>query len=69
MDEDTAFRRYWQMQGTRLISLAAALLGVVIISGRLLDAPALGYVLLVAGAVGFFLLPALLAKRWREPDE
>ena len=67
-DEDLAKQRWSVLQLVRLGAAVIVLLGIVIISGRLIDIPAIGYALMVAGAFGFFALPAKLAKKWRSPD-
>ena len=67
--EELARSRFMKLQLIRLSGVAMAMLGAVIISGRLIDMPELGYVLLVLGAVEFFLLPNLVAKNWRTPDQ
>jgi len=37
---------------------------------RVLELPdVLGYVLLIAGLAGFFVMPTVLARRWRSPKE
>ena len=67
--EELARTRFMKLQLIRLGGVAMAMLGAVIISGRLIDLPELGYVLLVLGALEFFLLPNLVAKNWRSPDQ
>ena len=67
--EELARARFMKLQLIRLGGVAMAMLGAVIISGRLIDLPELGYVLLVLGALEFFLLPNLVAKNWRSPDQ
>ena len=67
-DEELAKKRWSILQLLRFGGALTVLLGIVVISGRLIDLPALGYVLLVAGAIGFFALPVTLAKRWKSPD-
>ena len=67
--EELARKRFMLLQLVRLGGAAMAMLGAVIISGRLIDMPELGYALLVVGALEFFLLPNIVAKNWRSPDE
>ena len=67
--EQRARQRFMLLQIVRLGGAAMAMIGAVIISGRLIDMPALGYALLVLGALEFFLLPNLIAKGWRTPDQ
>ncbi|WP_284124570.1 hypothetical protein [Parerythrobacter aestuarii] len=67
--EQLARKRFLILQLIRLSGAAMALFGAVIISGRLIDFPELGYLLLVLGAMEFFLLPNLISKSWRTPDQ
>ena len=66
---DPALPRFMAMQAARAAGAAIALLGVVMLSHRialLAWAPdALGDGLIVAGAVLFFAVPLILAKRWK----
>lgn len=64
-DDRLAARRFWLMQGCRLLALALVVTGVAAISEQGLDRPQLGYALLVLGAACFFALPLLLSKRWK----
>ena len=68
-DDELAKRRWGRLQLVRLGAALAVLLGIVIISGRLIAVPAIGYALLVAGAFGFFALPVMLAKKWKSPPQ
>jgi len=68
-DDELAKRRWGLLQLVRLGAALAVLLGIVIISGRLIAVPAIGYALLVAGAFGFFALPVMLAKKWKSPPQ
>ena len=69
MSADPALPRFVLLQVARLSGALCALLGVVILShgqpvlARVPDGA--GLVLFVAGAVGFFLVPVLLARRWK----
>lgn len=67
--EELARKRFMTLQLVRLSGVAIAMLGAVIISGRLIDLPELGYAMLVIGALEFFLLPNMIAKNWRSTDE
>ena len=67
--EKLARQRFMLLQLIRLGGAAMAMIGAVIISGRWIDMPMLGYALLVIGAVEFFVLPNLIAKGWRTPDQ
>lgn len=67
--EELARKRFMLLQIIRLGGAVMAMIGAVIISGRLIDMPMLGYVLLIVGAVEFFVLPNLIARGWRTPDQ
>ena len=67
--EKLARQRFMLLQLIRLGGAAMAMIGAVIISGRWIEMPMLGYALLVIGAVEFFVLPNLIAKGWRTPDQ
>lgn len=71
MDEREALarKRFFTLQMIRLSGAFLALLGAVIISGRLIDMPELGYVLLVLGALDLFLLPNIVSRSWRSKDQ
>ena len=66
--EQLARGRFMKLQLVRLGCVAMVMLGAAIIAGRILDTATPGYVLLVLGALGFFLLPNRMAKGWRTPD-
>ena len=65
---DPAIARYWMLQLMRVGGLLLVIGGVLILSGRVPGPEVLGYGLLVLGAVEFFFLPAMLARRWKSPD-
>ncbi|WP_435418399.1 hypothetical protein WAB17_02135 [Parerythrobacter aurantius] len=70
MDEAEALarKRFMVLQAIRLSGAVLALLGAIIISGRLIDIPAVGYVLLVVGALDLFLVPNIVSRQWRSKD-
>lgn len=67
--EELARKRFFVLQMIRLGGAFMALLGAVIISGRLIDFPEVGYVLLVIGALDLFLVPNIVARSWRSKDQ
>lgn len=67
--ETLARKRFFVLQAIRLSGAFLALLGAVIISGRLIDLPELGYVLLVIGALDLFFVPNLMSRSWRSKDQ
>ena len=68
--EELARKRFMILNLVRFGSIALIFAGLANIAGKLLPglSPFLGYVLLVAGAVDFFLAPVLLKRAWRSPD-
>lgn len=68
--EEMARKRFAILNLIRFVSIGFVLAGAANIGGKLLPdlSPTLGYVLLVVGALDFFLAPALLKRGWRNPD-
>ena len=66
---DPALPRFIALQMIRLSGALIVLLGVAMMSGRFAAfarvPPAVGEVLFVAGAVEFFAVPFLMARRWK----
>ena len=67
MSDDPARNRFFRIQGTRLLGVACVILGMLIASQRIAWPGWLGYVLIINGLVDVFVLPAVLARRWRTP--
>lgn len=66
-DDKTARARWMTIQAVRIGGAVLALVGLLMISGRI-DAPALvGYALFAMGMVEFFVVPTVLARKWRTP--
>jgi len=65
-----ARRRYFMLVAIRLIGVAVAVLGLVLI-GRAADAPTrfLGAAIVLAALAMMALVPRSLAHRWRTPPE
>ncbi len=70
MNEELAKERFMRLNLTRLIGLLSVMAAAANIAGKLLPSlsPWLGYILLINGAVDFFLLPVLLKAKWRKQD-
>jgi hypothetical protein len=70
MSEELAKKRFMILNLVRFSALAFIFAGAANIGGKLLPElmPTLGYVLLVIGAVDFFLAPVLLKRMWRTPE-
>ncbi len=71
MTEEEAKQRFMVLNLVRIIAIIIVLAGILNIAGRLFPevSPELGYALLVAGVVDFFLAPVLLKRRWRDPGQ
>lgn len=66
---DPAAARFWMLQLMRLGGVLLVVGALLIISGRIPGPEVLGYGLLILGMVEFFVMPMLLARRWKTPDE
>lgn len=62
---DPARARFFALQAIRLSGVALGVLGALVL-GQVLPLPEIiGYVLIAFGAFDVFVLPPILAKRWR----
>ena len=67
VSEETARNRWAVIQALRLGGVALVLLGILI-RYEVIPAPmAVGFVLMAIGLIDVFLVPMLLARRWRTP--
>lgn len=70
---DPARGRFVVIQLTRLLGVMLVLFGVLLQGGRiesLHEVPKwVGYLLMVVGLVDVFVMPMVLARRWRSPKE
>lgn len=68
--EELARKRFMTLNLVRFGAIAFVFAGAANVGGKLLPdlSPTLGYVLLVVGALDFFLAPVLLKRGWRNPD-
>ena len=66
---DPAAARFAVLQMVRLSGAVLAFAGVLIVSGKAAWLPhlpaAVGYVLIAAGLIDFYMAPMLLARRWK----
>lgn len=68
-ETDPAVRRFWILQLVRFGAVLMVMAGVAIVS-RMIDLPAIaGYILILLGAVEFYVVPMLLSKGWRSKDK
>ncbi|WP_277967808.1 hypothetical protein [Sphingomonas echinoides] len=70
-DPDTTARnRYFAMVGTRLLGVAGALLGLVLIARADATVPkAIGTALVISALLLIAIVPRALARRWRTPPQ
>ena len=66
---DAAQLRYQILSLIRLMAAAQEVLGVVIIGGKLGLPYVVGAALVLTGVLEFFLIPRLLAARWKTPGQ
>ena len=62
---DAALMRYQVLSLIRLMAAEQVVLGVVVIGGKLGLPDIVGAALVLTGVLEFFLIPRLLAKRWK----
>ena len=69
--EDKARQQFLMLNLVRFVGLAFVILGVTMISGKILgtDGMVPGTILVILGAIEFFVLPVVLKKMWRKPDQ
>lgn len=68
-NEALAKQRFMLMNLVRLVSLASVLFGIAVSQGVVDLPPTLGIVLAIAGFLGFFFGPNMLARGWRSDDQ
>lgn len=64
---DPARQRFVVLQLLRLSGAFFALLGILVLARRVDLPAAAGYVFLVVGFLDLFVVPMLLARRWKSP--
>lgn len=71
MTEAEAKSRFLIINLVRFSAILIVFAGAANIGGKLMSeaAPTLGYVLLILGAIDFFVAPVLLKRKWRTPDQ
>ena len=69
-EPDTARNRYFLMTGSRLLGVAGALLGLVLIGRAVaMEQKLIGLALVLAAMLFIAVIPRALARRWRTPPE
>jgi|TARA_Y100001968_G_C18960370_1_gene527396 hypothetical protein len=64
-DHDPAKARFLTIQAVRLSGVVTAVLGALVLGGILPLPEIAGYILVALGVAEIFILPIVLAKRWR----
>ena len=65
--DDLARNRYMVMAAVRLAGAAMVVVGLLIYNGNIETDPLVGYFLIAVGLVDVFLMPLVLARKWRTP--
>ena len=69
VSEDVARSRFLVINVLRLGGVAMVIVGILI-AERMFDLPIVaGYILIGAGVIDIFLVPQMLARKWRSPLE
>ena len=69
VSEDVARGRFLVINVLRLGGVAMVIVGILI-AERMFDLPIVaGYILIGAGVIDIFLVPQMLARKWRSPLE
>jgi hypothetical protein len=67
--ETLARQRFAFLSLTRFVSVLLVMGGTVILSGRFVQGlDVIGYILIMLGAVEFFVMPIILKKSWAKQD-
>ena len=67
MTNDPAQGKWMIMQTVRLAGVVQVVLGILVISGKIDWPSVIGYVLAGNGLLDVFVIPLVLAKRWKSP--
>lgn len=73
MSDDPARGRFFTIQAVRLAGVAFVVIGMLIVTRRIvlpawLGAPWIGYVLIANGLIDVLVIPTKLARRWKTPE-
>lgn len=69
MNQDPAVARFIIIQMVRVTGIALAVLGLVVLGGRLDWPPLAGVGLLIVGLIDAMAVPLILARKWKSPSE
>jgi predicted DNA-binding transcriptional regulator len=62
---DIARNRWLAIQAVRVAGVAMLVVGILVAERGLLEPRWVGYVLMAVGLIDLFLMPLLLARKWR----
>lgn len=68
-EDDKARGRFMVLQMLRLSGVALVVFGLAVVNGKLGLPAIIGYALIVGGMIDSFVMPAVLARRWKSPLE
>lgn len=69
VSDDVARNRFFIINFTRLAGVFAVFVAMLILADAIGGSYTLGYVLLGLGLIDIFVVPQVLARRWRTPPE
>lgn len=69
MNEDLAKKRFFVMQAVRLAGVLTALIGILIVAGKLNLPREAGIFLFLIGLVEALFMPHFLARAWKSPPQ
>lgn len=67
MNNDPAFARFMVLNAVRFAGVLLVLVGIAVVRGVIELPREAGYVFLVVGIVEIFVMPQILARKWRTP--
>lgn len=68
MSADPARNRFFIMNAVRFAGVAQVIIGMAVAAGRLGLPEWAGWVLIASGMLEAFVIPQVLARRWRSPE-
>lgn len=69
MSDDVARTRWFILSLSRLAGVALVITGLLVTQGAIAWPIEVGYALVLIGIVDVFVVPQVLARRWRSPKE
>jgi len=69
MNDDVARTRWFLLSLARIVGVALVVTGLLVTQGTIGWPINFGYALIIFGIVDVFVVPQVLARRWRSPKE